>query len=572
MLAIKIDLLTERYVATRFNDRDATEWPPHPARLYSALVATWAETGADPATRAALTWFEALDSPEIQASRAARRSPVIFYVPDADVRVSEQVDRLYGQLTDKAREIATLAATIQSEGATPQQEKHLARLVRELDKLRQTASVDSTKKTAIGRSETDNTTNRGLAALPEHRSKQGRTFPTIIPEDPAVYFIWSDVVAPADHRQRLEALLHQVSRLGHSSSLVSCELVDDPPAANLVPDSAGSQLVRVTTAGLLDELEDSFARHQGTEPRSLPAIIQRYRLLTGTPPRPLPPRPVFGQSWTLLRVRERPLPLSQALSLTAAVRGALQRHGQDPLPELLTGHEPSADGRPTPPSSRPHLAIAALPFVGGPHADGGIRGVALIFPEEVDSAGRLAVEYALDQWSNASGGSEMHVQLGRAGLVKLERTDSLTAIASLREGTWCRASTTWDSATPVALDRFVGPLWHGDPAKHAKAEGRAVEIVKEACSYIGLPRPRAVQILKAGPLAAVPAVGSFPIYQSPGRGVRRQSVHVRIEFDAPVGGPVLLGAGRYFGYGLCLPVVSSGRQDADTTTPEMIAR
>jgi len=30
-------------------------------------------------------------------------------------------------------------------------------------------------------------------------------------------------------------------------------------------------------------------------------------------------------------------------------------------------------------------------------------------------------------------------------------------------------------------------------------------------------------------------------------------VHADIEFPAPVRGPVLIGAGRYLGYGLCLP-------------------
>ena len=43
MIAIEVELLTGRYVATSFNDRRVPEWPPHPARLFSALVATAAE-------------------------------------------------------------------------------------------------------------------------------------------------------------------------------------------------------------------------------------------------------------------------------------------------------------------------------------------------------------------------------------------------------------------------------------------------------------------------------------------------------------------------------------------------
>lgn len=44
MLAVEIELLTGRYVATQFNDRNKPEWPPHPGRLFCALVAAWADT------------------------------------------------------------------------------------------------------------------------------------------------------------------------------------------------------------------------------------------------------------------------------------------------------------------------------------------------------------------------------------------------------------------------------------------------------------------------------------------------------------------------------------------------
>src|SRR5690606_20928581 len=42
MIAIDVEFLTGRYIATSYNDRSRAEWPPHPARLFSALVAAWA--------------------------------------------------------------------------------------------------------------------------------------------------------------------------------------------------------------------------------------------------------------------------------------------------------------------------------------------------------------------------------------------------------------------------------------------------------------------------------------------------------------------------------------------------
>jgi hypothetical protein len=46
MLAIELVFLTGRYVATAYNSRTESEWPPHPARVFSALSATHFTTDA----------------------------------------------------------------------------------------------------------------------------------------------------------------------------------------------------------------------------------------------------------------------------------------------------------------------------------------------------------------------------------------------------------------------------------------------------------------------------------------------------------------------------------------------
>jgi CRISPR-associated protein Csb2 len=66
MLAIAVEFLTGRYVATSYNDRTKAEWPPHPARLFSALVAAHFDEPTD-AGRAALEWLEQQEPPEIVA-------------------------------------------------------------------------------------------------------------------------------------------------------------------------------------------------------------------------------------------------------------------------------------------------------------------------------------------------------------------------------------------------------------------------------------------------------------------------------------------------------------------------
>lgn len=63
-LAIEIELISGRYDAAGAGDRDTNEWPPHPARVFCALVAS-ARTEAD---RDALRWLEQQAAPTIYAS------------------------------------------------------------------------------------------------------------------------------------------------------------------------------------------------------------------------------------------------------------------------------------------------------------------------------------------------------------------------------------------------------------------------------------------------------------------------------------------------------------------------
>jgi CRISPR-associated protein Csb2 len=63
-LVIDIELISGRYDAAGALDRKVPEWPPHPARIFSALVAS-ARSELD---RKALRWLESLPYPIVQAS------------------------------------------------------------------------------------------------------------------------------------------------------------------------------------------------------------------------------------------------------------------------------------------------------------------------------------------------------------------------------------------------------------------------------------------------------------------------------------------------------------------------
>jgi CRISPR-associated protein Csb2 len=69
MLAIEVECLTGVSVAATPQRREEPEWPPHPDRLFQALVAAWGRNeDRREDERAALEWFEALDTEHLSVS------------------------------------------------------------------------------------------------------------------------------------------------------------------------------------------------------------------------------------------------------------------------------------------------------------------------------------------------------------------------------------------------------------------------------------------------------------------------------------------------------------------------
>ena len=107
--AIEVNFLTGRYVATSHNDRRRGEWPPHPARLFSALVAAWADE-RDDSERRSLEWLERQGSAAIAASGAIPRRVLSHFVPVNDVSIFHRAWR-----EKKPAEIYELSEQLHSE-------------------------------------------------------------------------------------------------------------------------------------------------------------------------------------------------------------------------------------------------------------------------------------------------------------------------------------------------------------------------------------------------------------------------------------------------------------------------
>ncbi len=552
MVAIEVNFLTGRFVATAHHDRRRAEWPPHPARFFSALVATWADADVpDPSERQALEWLESQHPPAVAASDAVSRKVTSHYVPVNDSSVIspasymkrvEQCDGLRDELDE---------ALFASDG-------EINRRVRGLQtKIRRKMDVANLV------TEPGNTSpESALDLLPEGRGKQERWFPSVSPAVPRVTYLWV-AEPPEDLKGALDGLLARVTRLGHSSSLVSCRLSANPPKPDYIPGD-GLTVMRSVRNGQLSALERAHDRHLTIRPRTLPSVAVRYRAATEVSEEASHIRADTAGEWLIFEFApgSRRLPMSRAVEVTTTLRKAVFRYAADPLPEGLSGHLPDRT-----PSPRPHAAFLALPWVGYPHADGRLMGMATSAPDGMDAESKRALLRAIGVWEQTA--SPLRLTFGRQGVLEMERLIGSSALVTLRPQIWRRSSRRWVTATPLALPTHPGRLTGGTASARQSAWQKAEEAVVESCRHVGLPEPADV-VLSLYPFI----VGSLPSFRFPafhqrgqdGKPVARRLVHATVTFDQPVSGPLMLGAGRYLGLGLMRPVtVKDELQDKEKT-------
>lgn len=248
-----------------------------------------------------------------------------------------------------------------------------------------------------------------------------------------------------------------------------------------------------------------------------------------------------------------------ARTIRDAILSGYERNGlADAIPTVVSGHTP--DGAP---AREPHLAIIPLAFVGYPHADGHVMGFAVIPPagrEIVDDAAFRSALRAVAPLNERRGRRILTVQTregtARDDAFRLELSPALEVPAnrrSLNPVQYTRASRDFATVTPVVIDRHL----------KRKGDARDEEIrehISRACRNIGLPDPELIVPDKHSAVEGAPS--AYPSRNAPAwTGWRlppslatRQLTHAFIRFPAEIDGPVLLGAGRHFGLGLCRPV------------------
>ena len=498
-LAIEIAFATGRYVAADVADRTQPEWPPHPARFFSALVEAWARYGPptpDLSERAALEWLEQQPPPTIFEPGGSRRSAVGLFVP------------------------------VNNETSPSGKDK--------------------------GRGVT-----KWWTLLPDERKRTPRhSVPsTLVGDDGRAVFAWPHSDPSASSRQALAAVVSRVTRLGHSSSFVACRLVDDPPDPVWIPQhgSAGSEFsLRAIQAGMLEAL---LARYEtylstGLRNRPIPSATVFYASARGAGPVSRLSATDADSEWILFELERssRQVSSAKAALLAKALRGAIISYCDEPAPKLLVGKD--ADGRPT---SSPHALFLSLPFAAHRYSDGTVKGLAMLLPGDSDGEQRKQIMRAVGTWRAACGDGSLELRLSRRTVLKIRLVagNEGSDTEALDARRWSRASRRWASVTALALPRNVRELTHGCPSDVRRAWRRAEEAVRDACRFAGLPEPVEVSVSFDPPVRGASHTSDYPAFVQSGK--KRLMLHAVVEFDQSVEGPVVLGSGRFRGLGLMLP-------------------
>ena len=380
-----------------------------------------------------------------------------------------------------------------------------------------------------------------IKVMPDRRSRQPRRFPVARLDDPLVALAWPEEPEPVVF-DALDAIARDVGYLGHSASLTRCRFLSCNAVAFGHP--AGLARRRVYP-GRLRELEEAH-RANPARPAIRPgAPIFVRRSSTSELP----------SEWLVMETVGGEVPDLRAAALVCrllrqTLMSGYRKAGQgDSIPEDVSGH--SSDGAPT---RRPHIAIAPMAFAGFPHADGRVLGFALIPPRGTALDRIEGFRAAFERVAPYRQDTERRVLTLEGPPLKepLHLTpapDEGARRQSLSSRPYLEPSRVWASATPIVLERHL----------KRKDESEKRELVANACEHAGLPRPDTDRI-RVGKHSAIdgmpsarPLAGEPPWtrWKAPNSLASRPLVHAVIDFEQAVCGPVLLGAGRFTGLGLC---------------------
>lgn len=195
-----------------------------------------------------------------------------------------------------------------------------------------------------------------------------------------------------------------------------------------------------------------------------------------------------------------------------------------------------------------HVCIFPLPFVDSPgqsvsYGDGHLMGVGLAIPKNIDSDLKFSIWSVLGNSASEDGRIVLSDKV--LGELVFEQEMREKPALTLSQGTWSRCSKVWASVSPIAIDRMP-------PRSCRDREGWDIEEIKRACIQRGLPEPSAVMLSERSVFSGAASSRDFPAFCR--HGLKRYHTHAILFFAEPVSGPLMIGIGKYMGYGLLRPL------------------
>ncbi|MEQ1574135.1 MAG: type I-U CRISPR-associated protein Csb2 [Vicinamibacterales bacterium] len=575
-LTIGWHYLTGYAVATDPSTRDRAEWPPHPGRLFMALAAAWFETapslvGSEDSSPErqeseeegeALRWLETLGDPELRLplrEHVFERSAVTVYVPANDTAGPSSAPLQSASSITRSKQPRTFPRVWVGDdpcfmhwAAAEGLEQYRPALNRLCDKVTRIGHSSSLVRMWVDQ-ETE-----AIGAADERWEPDD-----LLPEFQVRTVSTGTLTMLTDR-------FNESARQEHATLSEQIESVAAQKKALTGKGSKERKAVIDVELEALTKTRDSINAHPPLRPAL--GLWAGYRRADRAESNHERAHSSFDTDVLVLAHADGPeLALASALAVTRALRDTvMSRGGVQPTPAWVSGHATTGEPLRT---GDGHLAFIPLPFVGREHADGHLLGVGLVFPRTVDrrERGRVLGSLLLDETGQPR---RVELRLGRLGEWTVAKRDWTETRTALQPETWTAHPTgadTWASVTPVVLNRFP----KADRAKDLVAwYAEVAGIVAESCTRVGLPAPMSVDIdttswhrgspratCKRRALRGVGATGKgdaslgdgFPSFPPKGTNTPRPQVHVWLRFAAPVVGPMLLGAGRYMGYGLCKP-------------------
>jgi CRISPR-associated protein Csb2 len=386
-----------------------------------------------------------------------------------------------------------------------------------------------------------------------HRPRQPRRFPSARPHQSVMHLVWTHAEPSSEVFDVLNLLANHVPYIGTSASIVRCRFRQDD--LDGIGFDEAVEPKRCVYPGRLAELRLAFTEGRRPQPG---ALVTPSKVSVVETPRS------HGGRYLILEHVAGDMPSLEHCALVARrIRRALmsayrQTEGEDSIPQEISGHAP--DGSP---AQAAHLAIIPLPFAGFAHADGHVMGYALVPPGDGNILQDQEFRRALRKIApiDEDRGRRIITINGKQASDGLDiqfspAFDPPAGRISLNpEALYNASARTFATVTPIVLNRH--------PRKKGDAQGaEIIEQIVVACRHAGLPDPEDVSFSLHSSLKGVASVrvtgevgGRHTNWPLPASMAGRRLFHAVIRFPSPINGPVLIGAGRYMGLGLCRPLI-----------------